>query len=191
MSRERVCVFCGSGDGARPRYRAIAEQLGRRLAQEKIGVVYGAGGVGVMGALSDAVLDEGGELIGVIPQALMDREQGRRDLPDLRVVESMHERKALMHELADAYLVLPGGLGTFEELLEVTTWAQLGLHRKPIVVLDVEGYYRPLMALLDHGVTEGFMTRRDRALLTEAPTIGHAVRLLRQVPTQEGRVGLS
>jgi uncharacterized protein (TIGR00730 family) len=162
----------------------MAEQLGRRLAQEKIGVVYGAGGVGVMGALSDAVLDAGGELIGVIPRALMDRERGRPDLPDLRVVGSMHERKALMHELADAYLVLPGGLGTLEELLEVTTWAQLGLHRKPIVVLDIEGYYRPLMALLDHGVAEGFVTHRARSLLRQAPTIEAALRLLR-VPMPE------
>lgn len=131
-----------------------------------------------MGALSDAVLNEGGEITGVIPQELLDREQGRRDLSDLRVVASMHERKALMHALVDAYLVLPGGLGTFEELLEVTTWAQLGLHSKPIVVCDVEGFYQPLLALLDHGVTEGFLTQNDHSLLRYTSTIEAAWQLL-------------
>jgi uncharacterized protein (TIGR00730 family) len=167
----------------------VAEQLGRRLAQQGIGVVYGAGGAGVM-ALSDAVLAANGELIGVIPQALMNREQGRRDLPDLRVVGSMHERKALMHELADAYLILPRRVGHLEELLEVATRAQLGLHRRPIVVLDVEDYYRPLMALLDHSVAEGFMTHRHRSLLRRARTIEDALRLLR-APAPEPAGGRS
>lgn len=174
----RVCVFCGAAEGARPRYRAIADDLGRRLARENTGVVYGAGGAGVMGALADAVLDEGGELIGVIPQDLMLRERGRTDLEDLRVVGSMHERKALMHELSNAYVVLPGGLGTLEEFFEVVTWAQLRLHDKRIVLLDVDNYYKPLVSLLDHAVAEGFMTDRDRRLVRIAQTVDEAIQLL-------------
>jgi len=119
-----------------------------------------------MGAVSDAVLAAGGEAIGVIPQALRDREYGRDDLSDLRIVSTMHERKALMHELSAGFVVLPGGLGTFEEFFEVLTWAQLGLHRKPIVVLDIDGYYRPLVELLDHAESSGFMRSADRELVT-------------------------
>jgi uncharacterized protein (TIGR00730 family) len=167
----RVCVFCGASSGSSPKYVQIAAELGDALAEHKLGLVFGAGGVGIMGAVSDAVLAAGGEAIGVIPQSLMDREHGRRDLADLRVVATMHERKALMHELSAAFVVLPGGLGTFEEFFEVLTWAQLGLHRKPILVLDVDGYYGPLVELLDHALASGFMREADRKLVTVVSSV--------------------
>ena len=131
----RVCVFCGSSPGARPEYAEAAEEVAGLLAAEGIGLVYGGGAVGLMGRLADAILSRGGEATGVIPRALVDREIGHTGLSDLRVVESMHERKALMAELSDAFVALPGGLGTLEELFEVYTWAQLGLHQKPCALL--------------------------------------------------------
>jgi uncharacterized protein (TIGR00730 family) len=139
--------------------------LARLLVQEGIGVVYGGGGVGLMGALADAVITEGGEVIGVIPGALVDREIAHRDVIDMRVVGSMHERKALMAELADAFIALPGGLGTLEELFEVYTWAQLGLHQKPCGLLNVEGYYDGIEDFLAHAVTERFVREEHRKLL--------------------------
>jgi uncharacterized protein (TIGR00730 family) len=162
---ERICVFCGASPGARPEYREATAELARLLVEEGIGVVYGGGGVGLMGALADAVLTEGGEIIGVIPRALVDREIAHRDVIDMRVVGSMHERKALMAELADAFIALPGGLGTLEELFEVYTWAQLGLHRKPCALLDVEGYYEGIEDFLTHAVTERFLREEHRELL--------------------------
>src|SRR5512147_990475 len=165
---QRLCVFCGSSPGARPSYRAAAEELGRFLASEKIGIVYGGGRVGLMGVLADAALAAGGEVIGVIPQALIAREIGHRGLTELRVVGSMHERKALMAELADGFVALPGGIGTLEELFEVWTWAQLGLHAKPCGVLDADGFYGPLVAFLDHLVETGFVRPAHRAMLLSA-----------------------
>src|SRR4051812_25425508 len=162
---ERICVFCGASPGARPEYREATAELARLLAEEGIGVVYGGGGVGLMGALADAVLAQGGEVTGVIPRALVDREIAHRDVTDMRVVGSMHERKALMAELADAFVALPGGLGTLEELFEVYTWAQLGLHRKPCALLNVAGYYGPLEAMLDHAVDQRFLRPETRAML--------------------------
>jgi uncharacterized protein (TIGR00730 family) len=162
---ERICVFCGASPGARPEYREATAELARLLVEEGIGVVYGGGGVGLMGALADAVLTEGGEIIGVIPRALVDREIAHRDVIDMRVVGSMHERKALMAELVDAFIALPGGLGTLEELFEVYTWAQLGLHRKPCALLDVEGYYEGIADFLTHAVTERFLREEHRELL--------------------------
>lgn len=155
MATFRLCVFCGASAGSSGEYVAVGRQLGAELGRRGIGLVYGAGGVGVMGAVSDGVLSSGGEVIGVIPQSLFDREYGRTDITELRVVETMHERKAIMHELADAFLVLPGGLGTFEEMFETVTWAQLGLQHKPLVVLNIGGYYTPLAELLSHAVSEG------------------------------------
>jgi len=161
----RICVFCGSSPGARPAYAEAAAQVGRLLAGEGIGLVYGGGQVGLMGVLADAVLAEGGEIVGVIPQALVDREIGHPGVADMRVVGSMHERKALMADLADAFIALPGGIGTLEELIEVYTWSQLGMHRKPIGVLNVNGYYDALAALLDRAVREGFVREQLRASL--------------------------
>jgi len=162
---ERICVFCGASPGARPEYRASTAELARILAAEGIGVVYGGGGVGLMGALADAVLAEGGEITGVIPRSLVNREIAHRDVPDMRVVGSMHERKALMADLADAFVALPGGIGTLEELFEVYTWAQLGLHRKPCALLNVEGYYEGVADFLSHAVAERFLREETRALL--------------------------
>ena len=161
----RLCIFCGSSPGADPAYTEATEELGALLAGEGVGVVYGGGGVGLMGKLADAVLAAEGEITGVIPRSLVDREIGHRGVADLRVVDSMHERKALMAELADAFVALPGGVGTLEELIEVFTWSQLGLHRKPCALLDVEGYYEGLTAFLDHAVQERFLTKEYRATL--------------------------
>ena len=154
---ERICVFCGASPGARPEYADATAELARLLVAEGIGVVYGGGGVGLMGVLADAVLAEGGEIIGVIPGALLDREIAHRDVADMRVVGSMHERKALMAELADAFVAAPGGIGTLEELFEVYTWAQLGLHQKPCALLNVAGYYDGIADFLAHAVEERFL----------------------------------
>lgn len=161
----RICVFCGSNDGARPEYLAAAQNLGRALAERSIGLVYGGASVGLMGAVADAVLRAGGEVVGVMPRSLLEREVAHRQLRDLRVVGSMHERKALMAELADAFLALPGGLGTLEEFFEVWTWAQLGEHTKPLGMLNVAGYYDPLLAFFDHLVSERFVRPEHRAMV--------------------------
>jgi uncharacterized protein (TIGR00730 family) len=153
----RLCVFCGSNSGTRPVYRDAARSLGALLAARKIGLVYGGGRVGLMGALADAVLEAGGEAIGVIPRALVEKEVGHRGLTELRIVSSMHERKAQMMDLADAFMALPGGYGTLEEFFEVVTWLQLGLHRKPCGLLNTDGYYSSLIALLHHAQSEGFL----------------------------------
>ena len=160
-----VCVFCGSNGGADPAYLEAAAAVGRGLAEREIRLVYGGGKVGMMGAIADAALDAGGEVVGVIPQQIFDLEIGHEGVTDLRVVGSMHERKALMAELSDAFIALPGGIGTFEELFEVYTWAQLGLHRKPLGLLDVAGYYAPLEAMLDHAVDQRFLRPQTRAML--------------------------
>jgi uncharacterized protein (TIGR00730 family) len=161
---KRVCVFCGSSAGARASYRAAAESLGRALVRRGLGLVYGGGHVGLMGALADAALSAGGEVVGVIPRGLEAREVGHRGLTELRVVGSMHERKAAMAGLADAFLALPGGMGTLEETAEALTWAQLGIHRKPVGLLDVEGFFGPLVAFLDHAQAEGFLRPEHRRL---------------------------
>ena len=164
----RVCVFCGSSPGALPDYAAAARRFGAMLAERGVGLVYGGGSVGLMGVLADAVLAAGGEVVGVIPRALQAREVGHAALPDLRIVETMHERKALMAELADGFVALPGGLGTLEELFEVWTWAQLGIHAKPVALLNVAGFYDPLLALLDHMAREGFVRPQQRAMVLVA-----------------------
>jgi len=164
----RVCVFCGSSTGRNSSYRRLADQLGRTLAARGLGLVYGGGRVGLMGAVADGALAAGGEVIGVIPQALIDREIGHRGLTELRVVDSMHERKALMTELADGFIALPGGIGTLEELFEVWTWAQLGLHSKPCGLLDSDGFFGPLVGFLDHLVVTGFVQPQYRAMLHTA-----------------------
>jgi uncharacterized protein (TIGR00730 family) len=164
----RVCVFCGSKHGARSEYTEAARALGVALVAGGIDLVYGGGRVGLMGVIADAVLDAGGQVIGVIPDHMSDREIAHYGLTDLRVVGSMHERKALMYELSDGFVALPGGLGTLEELFEITTWSQLGLHAKPTGLLDVEGFYTPLVRFLDQLVTEGFVAERHRRLLRVA-----------------------
>jgi uncharacterized protein (TIGR00730 family) len=166
MRLRRVCVFCGSSAGTSPVYRHETERLAVELVNRQIDLVFGGGCVGLMGLLADEVLARGGHVIGVIPDALVAREVAHRGLPDLRVVASMHERKAVMASLADAFIALPGGFGTFEELLEALTWTQLGLHAKRCGVLNVGGFYDPLLALLDRSVGEGFLKTENRELLT-------------------------
>jgi uncharacterized protein (TIGR00730 family) len=161
----RICVFCGSSLGARASYASAAVALARYLATAGIGIVYGGGNVGLMGTLADAALAAGGEVIGVIPRALAEREVAHRGLPDLRIVGSMHERKALMADLSDAFIALPGGFGTFEEFCEVLTWTHLGLHRKPCGLLNVDGYYNSLLALFDHAAAEQFVRPASRLMV--------------------------
>jgi len=168
---KRITVFCGSSNGARPAYADAARGLGRELAKRGIGVVYGGGRVGLMGELADAALAAGGEVIGVIPEALVAKEVAHRGLSELRIVPSMHVRKEEMAALCDAFIALPGGLGTFEELFEILTWSQLGLHRKPAGLLDVDGYFGGLRALLDRAADEGFLGAAHRELLLHATRV--------------------
>jgi uncharacterized protein (TIGR00730 family) len=169
----RICVFCGSSPGGHAFYAEHAASFGRLLAARGIGLVYGGAQVGTMGVLANAALDAGGQVIGVIPQAMVEREIAHRGLTELRIVSSMHERKALMAELADAFVALPGGIGTLEELFEVWTWGQLGLHTKPCGALNVRGFYDRLAAFLDHTVAEGFLRPQHRAaLLVESEAEG-------------------
>ena len=161
----RLCVFCGSSAGKRPEYAAAARTLGQLLASQRCALVYGGARVGLMGALADSALQHGGEVIGVIPRALVEREIAHTGVSDLRVVETMHERKALMAELADGFVALPGGVGTLDELFEVWTWAQLGLHRKPCGLLNVGGYYDELSDFLDRSVVEEFLKPEYRTML--------------------------
>ena len=169
---QRVCVYCASNDGARPEYLASARQIGTLLAERGMAVVYGGGRVGLMGALADAALGAGGEVIGVMPHALVQREVAHHGLTALHVVDSMHERKALLAEMADAFVALPGGLGTLEEFFETWTWAQLGVHQKPVGLLDVADYWRPLITMLEHVEAEGFMrgTPREWLAIDTDPT---------------------
>lgn len=168
---KRLCVFCGSSPGARPVYTQAAAALGKLLAERGIGVVYGGASIGVMGAVADAALAAGGEVIGVIPERLAVREVAHQQLTDMRVVATMHERKALMAELSDAFVALPGGIGTFEELFEVWTWGQLGMHAKPCALMDVDGYYAPLLTFIEHSVREEFLRPiyRDMLLVARTP----------------------
>jgi uncharacterized protein (TIGR00730 family) len=160
-----ICVFCGSNVGSRSEYTTAAEAVGRLLAERRIALVYGGGRVGLMGKLADAVLNAGGRVTGVIPEALMLKEIGHEGLTELKIVNSMHERKALMAELADGFVALPGGFGTLDEFCEILTWAQLGLHHKPCGLLNTNGYYDHFSHLLDHAVIEQFLRPLHRAMV--------------------------
>ncbi len=183
----RVCVFSGSSVGGRGAYERAARMLGEALVRRGIGLVYGGGSVGLMGVVADAVLGGGGEVIGVIPRALATKEIAHQGLADLRVVASMHERKALMAELADGFVALPGGFGTFDELFEAITWAQLGLHDKPIALLDVDDYFAPLLALIDHATDEGFVRREHRALVISDTAPEHLLERMAAYRAPAGR----
>jgi uncharacterized protein (TIGR00730 family) len=185
----RVCVFCGSSAGVDPAYAESARATGRLLAERGLGLVYGGGNVGLMGIVADAALAAGGEVIGVIPEALMRMEVGHLGLSRLHVVATMHERKALMADLSDAFIALPGGIGTLEELFEVWTWGQLGLHPKPLGLLDVAGYYGHLHAFLDHTVAQGFLKNRHRAMVAvESEPVHLLARLAAYQPPAEVKV---
>ena len=177
---KRICVFCGSSPGSRPEYRAAAEEMGTELARSNIGLVYGGTHVGLMGVLADTVLKAGGEVVGVIPENLMAKEVGHNGLTKLHVVHSMHERKALMADLSDAFIALPGGFGTLEEFCEIVTWAQLGLHANPCGILNVLGYYSPLLAMFDHAVEERFLKTENRGLVLARDSVVGLLRALEE-----------
>ncbi len=182
----RLCVFCGSSTGRGPVYRKAASRLGELLAERRIELVFGAGHIGLMGVLADAVLQGGGVSIGVIPQALVDKELAHGSLTRLHIVETMHQRKALMADLADAFVALPGGYGTADEFFEILTWAQLGLHAKPIGLLNVAGFFDPLLAWVDHCVREGFVRpeHRETLLISANPEELLEMLLHRKPPAQ-------
>jgi uncharacterized protein (TIGR00730 family) len=183
-----ICVFCGSSPGSRPEYREAAGELGALLASRRIRLVYGGGHVGLMGVLADAVLDGGGEVVGVITDGLQAREVGHTALPDLRVVATMHERKALMASLADAFVALPGGAGTLDEFFEAWTWTQLGIHRKPVGFLNVAGYFDALLTFLAHAVDQRFI--RDEhwdAVVVDADAARLVERLLASTPVRSDK----
>lgn len=175
---KRICVFAGSNGGTRPEYLAAARELGRVLAERKMAVVYGGARVGLMGALADEALAGGASVIGVMPEALVAKEVAHRGLTELRVVKSMHERKAMMADLADGFVALPGGWGTVEEFFEILTWAQLGFHRKPCGLLNIAGYYDRLLEFVDHGVNEGFVRREQRVMISVAGSASELLDLL-------------
>jgi len=166
-----ICVYCGSNFGSSPIYRAAAEELGRALVARGQTLIYGGGNVGLMGVVADTVMQGGGEVIGVIPRSLLEREVGHRGVTRLEVVETMHERKTRMAELCDAFVAMPGGWGTLEELAEAATWTQLGIHRKPVGLLNIEGFYDPFLAYLDNAVAAGFIRAPHRGLVVSADTV--------------------
>ncbi len=167
----RICVYAGSSPGAKPEYREAARSLGIALVDHGFGLVYGGGSVGLMGTIADAVLAHGGEAIGVIPQGLFRQEIGHSGLTQLREVGSMHERKALMAELSDGFIALPGGLGTFDELFEMVTWAQLGIHKKPVALLNTLDYFNPLLSLIAYAIEEGFVRAAHKDLLFHSQSL--------------------
>ena len=187
---QRVCIFCGSSPGVRPEYRRAAQEIALQLARRGVGIVFGGGCVGLMGVVADAALEQGAHVIGVIPSAMVARELAHRGLPDLRIVASMHERKALMASLSDAFIALPGGFGTFEEFCEVVTWSQLGLHRKPCGLLNVAGYYDSLVALFDRAVADGFVRAENRGIVVSEDDPETLIRRLVEEPVAPGAAAI-
>ena len=173
-----VCVFCGSAPGARPSYSAAARELGTAFAHRGITLVYGGGRLGLMGIVADATLQAGGRVIGVIPRMLIERELAHPNLTRQHVVNTMHERKTLMAELSDGFVGLPGGMGTFDELVEIVTWAQLGLHAKPVVLANIESYFEKMYAMLDYAVAEKFVTAESRARWRNAESVTGVMQIL-------------
>lgn len=186
---KRVCVFCGSNTGFRPEYGFAAQGLAAVLVRRGLGLVYGGGNVGLMGILADSMLEAGGEVIGVIPQSLVAKEVAHHGVTELRIVDTMHQRKALMNELSDAFIALPGGFGTLDEFFEILTWSQLGIHGKPSGLLNVAGYFDSLLAMLDHAVDERFLRPAHRELViadTDANSLMQ--RLVSFSPLQAGNL---
>ncbi len=176
---DSVCVFCGSNIGNDPQFSSSAQDLGHRLAESGIRLVFGGGHIGLMGVVADAVLAKDGDVTGVIPASLEERELAHPGVKEMHIVESMHIRKALMAELSDAFVALPGGLGTFEELCEIMTWAQLGFHQKPIIILNVNEYYSSLLNLIDHGIEKEFMSQKHRELFHVAESVDDLMQILK------------
>jgi hypothetical protein len=177
MKIKRICVYCGANSGNNPNFAVRARELGYALASHNIELVYGGGRVGLMGIVADAVLEKGGRVIGVIPQKLMDLEQGHTGIQDLRIVNDMHERKAAMATLADAFIALPGGFGTLEELFEVLTWSQIGYHQKPVAILDVDEYYAHLGKFVEHAMTTGLLKIQYGQLFQVTNTVENAIKI--------------
>lgn len=175
MSKYNVCVFCGSRTGTNPAHTAFARELGQAIAEHNFGLVFGAGSIGLMNEIANAVIENDGETYGVIPEHLTKREQTHTKLGKLSVTKNMHERKATMAKNADAFIAMPGGFGTFEELLEIITWSQLGLHQKPIIVANVDGYYDQLLSFFDHATATEFITPENRALFYTASTVEQCI----------------
>ena len=173
-----VCVFCGSAPGARASYSRAAEEMGMALAKAGLTLVYGGGKLGLMGIVADAVLKAGGRVVGVIPRMLIERECAHPKLTTQHVVTTMHERKTLMADMSDAFVGLPGGMGTFDELVEIVTWAQLGLHAKPVILANIDDYFEPMYGMLDHAVKEGFVTVESRARWRNADSVASVMRIL-------------
>lgn len=179
MSIKRVCVFCGSSTGTNGAFTKEAKALGKALAEQQIGLVFGGGSVGLMNEIANSVLSGGGEAHGVIPDHLLQREVGHKNLTALHVTETMHERKAMMAELSDAFIALPGGYGTFEELMEAITWLQLKIHSKPVILFNIDGYYDKLIEFIDHAKASGFIDDKNKTLLHTVDTVEDCLRCLR------------
>lgn len=190
---KKICVYCGSSPGRRPEYLAATQALAAELVRRDIGLVYGGAGIGIMGAMADAVVALGGHVTGIIPEALANREVVHSGLSELRVVNSMHERKALMEDVSDGFIALPGGLGTLEELFEILTWSQLGFHRKPCGLLNVAGYYDRLIEFLDHTVEEELVAVQYRKMLLQAEEPAPLLALMEnyQAPAMDHRIAKS
>jgi uncharacterized protein (TIGR00730 family) len=184
---KRLCVFCGSSRGGNPAYSEAAQELGRLLAQRGLELVFGGGHIGLMGVLADAVIAAGGHTIGVIPRSMVDRELAHAGLAQLHIVDTMHERKARMADLADAFIALPGGFGTADELFEILTWAQLGIHQKPVGLVNTAGFFDPLLAWLDRAVSNGFLKPKHRRLLIKAATVRELLDRLNQFKPVESQ----
>jgi uncharacterized protein (TIGR00730 family) len=174
-----ICVFCGSANGADPAYVQIAKELGEKIAASGMGLVYGGATVGLMGILAEAVIAGGAEVVGVMPDVLMDREIAHRGVTHFHVVKTMHERKALMYEHADAFIALPGGYGTLDEFIEIVTWAQLKIHRKPCILINVKGYYDGFLTFLDHAMGQGFLKPENRRLIQVVTNVKEALAIVR------------
>jgi uncharacterized protein (TIGR00730 family) len=181
QKQPRICVFCGSADGADPVYLQTARELGERIASEGMGLVYGGATVGLMGVLANAAIAGGAEVIGVMPDVLMDREIAHPGITHFHVVKTMHERKALMYEHADAFIALPGGYGTLDEFIEIVTWAQLKIHQKPCILINTNGYYDGFLAFLDHAMSQGFLKPENRKLIDVAPDAEAALAIVETV----------
>jgi len=177
---KRICVFCGSNSGIDPVYSETAEKVGKFLAEQNIELVYGGGRVGLMGKIADTVMANGGKVIGIIPKGLSDREVAHQGLTELHIVDSMHTRKALMAELSDGFIALPGGVGTFEEFCEIVTWGQLGIHTKPCALMNVGGFYDSFIAMFDHSMNQGFIRPQHRSLVLVESEIEKLYQLMKE-----------
>lgn len=182
---QHVCVYCGSAIGNDPSIAAAAIDLGNRLGDAGIGLVYGAASIGIMGTVADAILGKGGRAIGIIPSHILDREVGHPGLTELHIVESMHERKKMMVDRSDAFVIFPGGLGTLDETFEILTWKQLGLHNKPVIIANIGGFWDPLISLIDYQIAKGYVKPKDRLTFTVANTVDEVMTLLQNLPAQD------